>query len=202
MQLDLTALEHLADGFRRLIDPDCTPLMVHWEQVIDADNRKGVLQGLDKDGVPMAPVKYRPRPPGPRKPTKAQRGGQRANAKKGGFLGLGATAYGNLTSSEYRLLGGPPLAPRDQFSRVITNLKTGHGREGGNWYAMGYWDEVLDRKGHPFLHWHFHGASGGGKKRNVTLPKRDLRGVRPDGRAKALDALRNFARLLIRQTFG
>jgi hypothetical protein len=194
--LDTSGLDRLMAGLRKLGDFDATPLMISWEQIIDEDNRQGVLRGLDKDGLPMVPVKYRPRPPGPRKLTKAQRGGARANAKKGPFLfnSLGGVNHGNLTSGEYRLLGGPPLAPRDQFSRVITNLKTGHAREGASWVAFGAWDEVVSTKGVPFLRFHFDGAG--------NLPRRDLRGVRPAGIAKALSSLRAFAEDLLRQAFG
>ena len=192
--LDTSGLDRLRDGLARIANPDATDLMVQWEIIIDRDNREGILQGLDKDGVAMVPVKYRPKPPGPVKLTKTQRGGARANARKGAFLGLASAGLGNLTSSEYRLLGGPPLAPRGQFSRVITNLKTGHGREGANWYAMGYWDEVVSTKGVPFLRFHFDGRG--------HLPRRDLRGIRPAGVAKATEALRNWARLLVRQAFG
>ncbi len=195
--LDMSGLGRVADGLRRLVNPDATPLMVRWMAIIDEDNRKGVLAGLDKDGVPMVPVTYRPIKPGPIKPTKDQRGGKRANARKGDFLGLQAKNFGNLTTSEYRRLGGPPLAPRDQFSRVITNLYTAYGRTGPvdmQWYAMGYWDEVVSKKGVPFLRFHFDGTA--------KLPRRDLRGVRPAGRAKALDAMKAWAKDLVRQAFG
>lgn len=193
--LDTSGLDRLMAGLRKLGDFDATLLMERWKSVIDEDNRRGILQGTDKDGVAMVPVKYRPKPSGPRKPTKGQRGGLRANARKGAFLGLGAAGpHGNLASSEYRLLGGPPLAPRDQFSRVITNLKTGYAREGGSWVAFGYWDEVVSTKGVPFLRFHFEGTG--------RLPRRDLRGVRPQGVQKALQSLRAFAKDLLRLAFG
>ena len=97
----------------------------------------------------------------------------------------------NLTTREYSLLGGPPLAPRRQFSRTVTNLLTGFGQlNSKTWYAAGMWDEVVDRKGRPFLKYHFDGV---GQKR------RDLRGVRPAGMQKAREALRNWARLTIRE---
>lgn len=197
--LDTSGVDRLMTGLRALGDFDATPLMVTWTGLIEEDNRRGVLHGLDKDGVPMVAVKYRPKPPGPLKPNRSQRGGARANAKRGPFPfnALGGVNHGNLTSAEYRLLGGTPLDPRDQFSRVVTNLKTGYGRTGPldmQWYAMGYWDEVVSTKGVPFLRFHFDGEG--------RLPRRDLRGVRPAGVAKALESLRAFARDLLRQAFG
>lgn len=196
--LDLTGLDKVQAGFTQLINPNAEDLMARWKLVIEQDNRQGILAGLDKNGVPMIPVTYRPLVYSPHTrltPTKAQRGGAKANARRGAFLGLGAAAYGNLTSAEYRMLGGPPLAPRGQFSRVVTNLLTDHGRDAnGQWYAMGYWDEVLSNAGIPFLHYHFQGSG--------RLPIRDLTGLRPAGREKALEALRNWARLTIREAFG
>jgi hypothetical protein len=182
--------------------------------LIEEDNRLGILAGTDKDGVPMVPVTYRPKtapgmrvniPPRgkggkyDRESLKQFRRGEKAGKKKGSFAGLGPHISGinnNLSTSEYRLLSGPPLAPRDQFSRVVTNLKTtftspGHGA--AQWAAIGAWDEVVNTKGMPFLFYHFNGI---GQKR------RDLRGVRPAGIAKAMDALRNWARLAIREHFG
>lgn len=44
--------------------PDATPLMVSWMDVIRTDNREGILAGTDKDGLPLAPVTYRPVQPG------------------------------------------------------------------------------------------------------------------------------------------
>lgn len=195
--IDLSALDRLQDGLRRIVNPDATDLMLNWMRVIDEDNRRGILAAQDRDGFPLAPVTYRPLKYSPSKslkPTAAQRSGAKANARKGAFLGVAATAYGNLTSAEYRRLGGPPLAPRGPFSRVIANLKTGWAREGTNWVAFGYWDQVLDRNGRPFLHYHFVGSG--------RLPRRDLRGLRPEGVRRATEALRNWARLLVRQAFG
>ncbi|SRR5579883_253174 len=179
--VDFGGLERLRARLARIADPDATPLMVAWMKIIDDDNRRGVLAGLDKDGLPLAPVTYRPRPPGIQRHRKRGRGAYNA--------GPGA----NLSSSEYRRLDGPPLAPRGVGSRVITNLKFRYGRAGPldlNWAAIGYWDQVVDRRGNTFLHYHFDGAAGGGRRRNVTLPRRDLRGVRPDGLRRAGSALR------------
>jgi hypothetical protein len=198
--VDLSGLDRLAGKLKSLTHLDATDLMLTWSKVIDQDNRDGVMAGLDKDGVPMAPVTYRPKYSqiGPLtkhskvgKPTKEQRGGRNANARKGAY---NPSPMGGLSSAEYRLLAGPPLAPRYQFSRVITNLKVGFGRlDSGNWYAAGMWDEVLSAKGVPFLRFHFDGI---GQKR------RDLRGVRPAGVDKARSALRNWARLAVRERLG
>lgn len=189
--LDLTGLDHLLAGLRQIQHLDATPLMLSWTRIIEQDNRQGVMAGIDKDGVPMVPVTYRPlRYSSIRSlsPTKAQRGG---------FRGRGPHASGlhnNLTSFEYRRLGGPPLAPRGGSSRVITNLLTGHGREGDQWYAVGYWEDVVSPKGNPFLRYHFTGAG--------RLPRRDLRGLRPAGQAKARTALEAWGRDQVRQAFG
>jgi hypothetical protein len=51
---------------------------------------------------------------------------------------------------------------------------------------------VVSTKGVPFLRYHFDGI---GQKR------RDLRGIRPAGVAKAIAALQAYARLLFRQAF-
>jgi hypothetical protein len=196
--LDLTGLDRLQVRFSRIADPDATPLMATWMNVIDDDNRRGVLAGTDKDGQPMAPVTYRPKTPGaPSVPlTLEQRLGQRPNAKRGKFsrIGSGAErANNNLTSAEYRLLDGRPLAPRGQFSRVITNLLTDYDdsrRSSGRWEAWGYWEGVVSVKGVPFLIYHFDGDG--------HLPQRDLRGVRPEGRERAKAALRAWAIDMVR----
>jgi hypothetical protein len=214
VQLDLSGLDIIIAKLASLKTLDATPLMRTWMNIISEDNRTGVLAGLDKDGVPMVPVRYRPKPPPGMRVTdrlsgkanayhreslKQFRLGQGANKRKGMFAGLGPAISGmhnNLSTAEYQLLSGPPLAPRDQFSRVITNLKTSftgppYGEQ--EWQAIGAWDQVVNQKGLPFLFYHFNG---------IGLPRRDLRGVRPNGIVKAMDALRNWARLAIREHFG
>lgn len=192
--LDLSGFDRLRDRLLNVVNPDAAPLMVSWMKTIHDDNRRGVLAGLDKDGRPMVPVTYRPRPTAQKRLTAAQRNNPRKGARTGAFAGLGAHPAGtnnNLTSAEYRRLAGPPLAPRGAFSRVITNLQLRFGRiDSHHWEAVGYWDEVVSTQGLPFLHYHFDGATGGGRNRNVTLPKRDLRGVRQWGRDKVRRSLR------------
>lgn len=206
--LDMTGLTKRIEQLEAMKTVDASDLMIRWQGIISEDNRRGILQGLDKNGVPMVPVKYRPKQPTKPRTQKQiaqtatrQRLNQRKNARKGVSAGFGPMASGlhnNLTSAEYKLLGGPPLAPRDQFSRVITNLEVGYGgppKGDPQWFAFGEWADVVSNKGIPFLKYHFHSVPS-------RLPVRDLRGVRPDGIAKAVDALRNWARLKIRELFA
>lgn len=184
--VDLSGLDNLISRVKSLERMNVKPLMDHWMILIANDNRKGVLAGTDKDGNAMAPVKYRPKGEAV-KTTAAQRNGAKANATKSGvFGGLGRHAAGlnnNLTPAEYRKLSGPPLAPRGAFSRVITNLQTDYApsSDGTIWTAWGAWVDVVSAKGVKFLGAHFNGVN--------RLPKRDLRGVRPEGRALARKAL-------------
>lgn len=190
----------LMSGLDSLASPDPTPLLEEWEGVIRRDNKRGILAGEDKDGNPLKPVKYRPvGAPSTQRVKKHQRNNA---GVRGVFAGLGPHAAGlnnNLTSREYRFLGGPPLAPRGTSSRVITNLVTAHTTApvGGEWAAFGWWDEVVSTKGVPFLIAHFEGlATGRGHK--VKLPVRDLRGVRPRGKQEALRALRKWGAALLK----
>jgi hypothetical protein len=193
----------------KIANLDPTPLLVSWTQLIADDNRNGVLAGLDKDGLPMAPVTYRPvEDTGKRiniaaKESSRLRLGQH-HARKRDLLfgGMGPAASGlhnNLTSSEYRRLDGPPLAPRSQFSRVITNLRLGQPiKEAENrWIAFCYWDEVVSTSGFSFLTVHFDGLPLG---RNGPSIKRDLRGVRPEGKQRCRAALREWTIDMIRAT--
>jgi hypothetical protein len=164
MHIDnLGSCDRLAARFRMLKDPDATALMVSWMGVIRDDNKKGAAAGLDKDGHPLAPVTYRPVGPG-----------KEPSNRIGKFQPLVLANFGSLTTSEYRRLAGPPLAPRGKQSRVVTNLLTEYGRgsQAGTWEAFGYWDQVFSRGGMPFLQYHFHG---------IGQKKRDLTGVRPEG---------------------
>lgn len=183
--VNLDGLDNLIGRIKALEHMDARGLMQTWcSKTIPDDNRKGVLAGLDKDGNPMKPVTYRPTVAKPKKPSAQQRNGASVRIKAGTFGGFGPHAAGlhnNLTSAEYRKLGGPPLAPRGQFSRVITNLTTDTNYEVSNdgrvWTAFCVWLDVVSTRGVPFLSAHFRGVG--------RLPKRDLAGVRPEGRALA-----------------
>ena len=177
--VDVTGLERLINRLQEVRNPQFKLVMLTFERIIVEDNRKGVLAGLDKDGNPMAPVTYRP--VGKKTAVTAR---QKNNAKgKGKFGGLGPMAAGlhnNLSSAEYRKLGGKPLAPRGAFSRVITNLRPGHEKISSHvWEAYAFWADVVSQKGKPFLHAHFLG---------IGQKVRDLRGVRPEGHEKARKA--------------
>lgn len=201
-RIDLSAIPRLRRRLGKLAVIDARPLMVSFMKIIADDNRRGVLAGLDKDGRPMVPVTYRPVGK-PKRVTPAQRNiaNRKGRPLRGRFGGLGPMAAGlhnNLTTREYERLGGPPLAPRSAYSRVITNLLTGFQRlSPARWEAYGYWDQVVSTRGVPFLHAHFIGARAG-RNRKMRLPRRDLRGVRQQGKLDARRAAVNFVRDLMR----
>lgn len=177
--LDLTGLDRLRRKLDKIQHLDATPYMATAMRIIEEDNRKGILAGTDKDGGYMLATTYRPIGKG-RRANARQRNNVKGRPRSGIFGGFGPMAAGlhnNLTSAEYRKLNGPPLAPRRQFSRVITNLRTAYEQEGRVWTAYGAWFDVVDAKRRPFLKYHFKGSG--------RLPMRDLAGLRPEGRAKA-----------------
>jgi hypothetical protein len=172
----------LAKVFSRLENPDLTFLMVRIEALMTEDHTRSILAGLDKDGIPFRPVTYRPRGVVPGK-TKGQ--GRGARGRFLGNRGVGPAlqdASGNLTSAAYRKLAGPPLAPRGKSSRIIANFATRSGFDGRNWTAEAALIDVVDRKGRPFMQYHFDGAG--------RLPRRDDRGIRPWGREQIRAAIR------------
>jgi len=169
------------------------PLMESIERRIEEGNRKGVLAGLDAAGTPAPPLTYRPVGT-PAKLTLAQRLGQRTNSRRGRYSG--GTGAG-LTTTEYRKLGGKRLAPRDQFSRTITNFATGHYKlDETSWGAVGGWVEVVSKTGFHFLPVHFNGLPLG---RNGPRKRYDLRGVRPADRELIRQDIHSWAKLEIRQ---
>jgi hypothetical protein len=214
VKLELQGIASLNAKLKSLVNLNAADLMESWEEVIAEDNRRGVLAGTNKDGIPMVKPKYRPIQPGPyrvnvrvqgkgktitqlNRELKRFRLAQASGRKRGRFEGKSPIGPGwvernnNLTTAEYQLLGGPPLAPRDQYSRVITNLTTDHERlSERQWIAWGEWKDVMSVEGFHFLPALF--------ARNNW----DLRGVRPEGIRKALEALHNWARLAIREHFG
>ena len=156
---------------------ELTPLLEEWEDIIAEDNRKGILAGRDKDDQPIDPVTYRT---GVAKRSVAVRSGGKFGSVAGSFKG---GSNGNLSPAQYKLLTGPPTAPRRDESRVITNLVTRHGRRGKLYFAEAAWDGVVDAKGKPFL--------------VKMFARRDLRGVRRWGREEARRRALAFFRALI-----
>jgi hypothetical protein len=203
----LAGIERLERRLRECVGfmNEAKPLMEHWERIIEDQNRKGVLAGTDKDGDPAPLLVYRltyaqrranyagARPV---KLTLAQRLGQRPNLRRGRTAGYGTYAgildNNNLTSTEYRKLDGPRLAPRRQFSRVITNLATSSWQtdDPNVWVAQGAWVDVVTPKGKKFLHYHFDGDG---------QAQYDLRGVRPAALNDCREALRRWAKDTIRR---
>lgn len=199
--VDTKGLDRLAARFQKLAHVNAEPLMLSWMRISEEDNRKGILDGTDKDGLPMAPVTYRPKLSRGEKPhqlTIEERLGRRSNATRGAFAG---GVNNNLSSSQYRKLDGPPLAPRRQFSRVITNLKLDYAElPSGRWEVTFWWDDVVSKKGVSFLRYHFEGAKIKARNGRVwNLPVRDLRGLRPTGVTAARVAARNFMIDQVRQ---
>jgi hypothetical protein len=166
-------------------------LMEHWRRLMEEGNLRGVLAGTDGDGNPLKKVTYRPRDP--RKLTVGERLGQRTNKRRGQFAGSGnydqykILPNNNLSSSAYRRLDGPPLAPRRQFSRVVTNFKTTtfQMEEHGSWVVIGTWDDVVSPSGYHFL--------------PDLFATRNLRGVRPDDLAKIKATILPWAKLVVRE---
>ncbi len=191
---DYAALGRLQSRLQGFVHADPAPLLAQWRVIIEEDNRKGVLAGLDKDGYPMPPVTYRPKPP-------AMKWGKAKQAKH--LKGATSPTHNNLTPAQYRRLSGPPLAPRGIHSRVITNLLTGSGWDSaeGVYFAEGAWFDVVSTKGVPFLEAHFTGAWTG-RNHATKLPRRDLRGVRPWGRQQALAALVAWGKSLVSKLAG
>ena len=143
-------------------------------------------------------MKYRPVGT-PQKLTVAQQLGQYPQLWRRKYAGTGKHSgllpNINLSSSEYRKLDGPRLAPRKQFSRSITDYSTTHGPDTTNpniWYAVGSWIEVVSVKGFHFLPCHFNGEN---------QAQYDLRGVRTDGVPQLMDALREWAKMKIRERY-
>jgi hypothetical protein len=191
-----TRLAAKLQGLGTITTAQVRPLLERWERILVEDNRKGVLAGLDKYGMPMPPLGYRDGT-GARTRSRARNSFEfgtinRASAaeKNRAFLGRhgrgkGQVRFNNLKGSQYRRQTGPRLAPRRDASRVITNLVTESGQDGPRRFTVtALWRRVVTKKGKPFLIYHFTGA---GKN-----PKYDLRGVRAWGLDRAREALRDW----------
>jgi hypothetical protein len=170
-QLVTTGLDQLDGKLRSLRAADFKPLMLRWRAVLEEDNTAGALAGLNGFGGTLRPVTYRPRP-------------------ARGPVNMAPLRNDNLRSSAYRVLSGPPLAPRGVQSRIIKNYRTADDMEPPRrWIALGAWQDVLSTNDVPFLPFHFRGEG--------NLPRRDLAHVRPDALKKAREALRAYVKWLL-----
>lgn len=164
-QLELAGLQAIEDKLVALLELDFAPLMTIWEDLLQDDERDAALKGLDGDGDPLTPVKYRP--------------------VDVPLVDYKLLPNDNLTSSHYRSLDGPPLAPRGLDSRRVKNFRTASAQlSDGRWAVVGAWEGILDPQGRPFFSGHFVGAGNN--------PVRDLRGVRPRLVAQVRDATDSF----------
>ena len=162
----LGALDRLVARLTVYADPaSLAPLAERLEQVIVEANRRNLLNALDGEGNPMVPVKYR--------------GGFAIHAKtRSKNFGMTKGRHkpgvgGNLSAAEYRQLSGPPLVPRGENSRLITNFHTRHYQLGDLWVIEGAWLDIVSAKGVSFMAAHFEGAGHlPFQPRIFRLPKR------------------------------
>ena len=197
VKLDMRGLDRLIAHLDKIQNINPRPLLDSTMLVMFDDNRKGILKGTDRHGGYMLATTYRPEGKGKRANAR-QKNNQKGRRTQGEFFGFGPHAAGlhnNLTTAEYRKLNGPPLAPRRQYSRVITNYKLRpYIVDRFRFGVEGRWEDVVDVKGRPFLHYHFQGSG--------RLPRRDLAGVRPEGMAEIRRRFVNWARDQIRYNKG
>jgi len=177
-------------GLGTLTEADLEPLFIGWERDLFEAHRKNVFSAIQPDGTPTPPVTYRT---GISKPTKARRGGKYGAklddpGQFGGFKGFGPFQSGlhnNLSEAEYHGLTGPPLAPRGDDSRIITNFRTDfRAINAGQWEVVAWLEDIVDFRGSPFMtRDHFNGGSG---------KVRDYRGLSAWGLDRIRNRLRDF----------
>lgn len=185
------------DRFRRrttalatLSEADLEPLADAWQDTLYEDHRLCTLRGEAKDGTPFPKTTYRGSSV---RPKARARSGARFGAKVGDFGGFGPFASGlhnNLSPAEYRKLDGPPLAPRGEHSRILTNWFSDWGMTGpGQMQVASFLMDIVDIKGRPFMtSAHFDGGSG---------KVRDARGISAWGVKRAEKQLRDYTEALL-----
>ena len=197
------------------------PLLTAWAKVLIEDNRRGVMQGIDGAGKPIVPTKYR------KSIVQAgagQAGDKFFNARGQAFSNMesaggitfanlsglpsgqgfkGGTG-GNATTSQYKKMSGPPLAPRGPASRVISNYITEAVVETNTVGVEGGWNDVVSKTGVPFLPFHFNGATSSRATfansiagENKHLPRRNLVGLRMWGKTQARKELNAWVKWLL-----
>jgi hypothetical protein len=201
-------------------------LLVAWTNVLIEDNRRGVMMGVDGDGQRMKPTKYRnsfvQTSAGQATDTFFNSQGTRVTGlalaytgpKPGAFFsnitgtpgarGFKGSSGDNLTTAQYKKMSGPPLAPRGVASRVISNYTVEYIASPNMVGVEGGWNDVVSKKGVPFLPFHFSGATfsraffaaaiGGD---NHHLPRRNLVGLRQWGKTQARKELNAWIKWLL-----
>jgi hypothetical protein len=159
---------------------DFEPLMMEFEAILKEDNDAAAMAGIDGFDMPLIPVTYRPDP-------KAGTGRVRTPSVR---------PLNNLSSTAYRQLGGPPLAPRGMDSRIVTNFRTGYAQLESEdaWVVLWAWEDVVSIEDVAFLGLHFRGQG--------NLPVRNLAHLRPSTKQRAKKALHDFAVALIAKLKG
>lgn len=168
----------------RLGQPPPEGMFEELEEVIQRDNERGILAGTDRNGNPMKPTKRQGLAQGHWAGTVLPDGRIVRYYQSGQTPGPRAPADGGDGS-------GPPLAPKGKQSRVIKDLVTAHfENKPGEWHVIGAWENVLSRKGVPFLPFHFRGEG--------KLATRDIAGLRPEGLAEAKEVVAKWTQRVVR----
>lgn len=176
MSLDGAAFIRLDKKLAQIENLDAMPLMERWKDVLIVDNNNGILKGEDGSGKAMAQT-VRERTQEGHWVTRIIRGKRRRYYQAGHRAAPGQRPPPGVHNGS-----GPPLAPRGARSRVIANFVAAPGYDPAKrqWYVVGGWQNVVNASGEPFLHYHFLGDP------LTNLPQRDLRGLRPAGKAQQI----------------
>ena len=173
MRLDAEITGRLRRMLDSMENPDFSQFMEQCEVAIHEGHIRGVMAGTGGSGQVLKPTSYRMSKSAPLRKNRTINNSR--------FGGPAMTENDNLTTAEYVKLKGPPLAPRGLGSRVIRNFASESGLDADGWYVTAYLVGIISRKGKPFMEYHFTGAG--------RLPRRDLRGIRPETRSRILRLL-------------
>jgi hypothetical protein len=172
-QVNDEGIDRLLGQLERVETIDFNPLMFEWRTILELDNERRVLDGVDGFDNDLIEVTYRPAPNvGSRKP-----------------VDFSPRYNNNLTTQAYRTLDGPPLAPRGIESRLYTQFRTRPQEQqtGPEWYVLGEWEDFLSLTDTEILPYH-----ADGEQHNANLPIRDVLHVTPTALGKARQALVDF----------
>lgn len=126
-QLITTGLDRIDARLRMLINPDFTPLMLEWEEILTEDNRQGLLAGLDGYGRPLAPL---------------------AAVTMKRRKSVTGTADPNAP---------PLIPAWEHSRAIANFVTAHGNESTQKWWALGAWENVLSKSGVQFLPFHFRG---------------------------------------------